>query len=274
MKNIQALFTLYFFWALTTTLSAQSTLNFQVDLNGEKSVDEVGLRGNIPPLSWNESLPMTDEDGDGIYTLSLEFPTAQAGDILEYKFLKDGIWERQDIDNRKVKLNGQTQILPKSKWQLYSDEFVQNKFIRSSFGKHIFIFSSGKKRGKTPKEITQEMIEFYNWQPSDWPSKPKDLLGNFQMNQTGNPGGYFEVLEDDPQKIKFIMGRYWRKWFDLFGANLGIDQNGLIQGVSKDDVDTYFTSWLEHYCQRNNNNWKLKIEEQGEEKWIVTISSE
>ena len=70
------------------------------------------------------------------------------------------------------------------------------------------------------------------------------------------------------------MGRYWRNWFELYGKDLGMDQAGLIQGVSKDDLETYYRTWIEYYCHKNDNNWKFQIEEQGESKWMVTISDE
>ena len=70
------------------------------------------------------------------------------------------------------------------------------------------------------------------------------------------------------------MGRYWIEWFDLYGSGLGMDENGIIQGVSKEDLETYYRTWIEHFCTKNNNNWKYKIEEKGESKWIVTITDE
>ena len=150
---------------LFSSLSAQNTLTFQVDLTAEESVDEVGLRGNLPPLLWDTSLPLTDNDGDGIYTASIEFSSARPGDTLEYKFLKDEIWERQDTGNHKVILTGQAQTLPISKWKLYSEEFLFERIKSLNFAKYIFIYSSGKKRGLSPKEIAQEVIDFYSWRP-------------------------------------------------------------------------------------------------------------
>lgn len=216
---------------------------------------------------------MTDPDGDGVYTVSIEFPSVEAGDTLEYKFLKDGAWERQDKGNRTIVMGG-AQLLPIAKWQLYTDEFLFERIKSLNFAKYIFIYSSGKKRGLSPEEIAREVIDFYSWNPHTWPSEPQQLFGALQRAQAGQQGGYFEVLEDRPGKVKFIMGRYWRNWFDLYGAGIGLDENGLIQGVSREDLETQYRSWLEHYCQKNGKNWKLQIKEQGESKWIVTISTE
>lgn len=259
---------------LIGNLFAQNTIKFQVDLTNEESVKEVGIRGGFNPLSWTENLIMDDIDNNGVYTVTVEFPDSLTGKTLEYKFLKDGIWERQDINNRKLELTGKKQTLPIDVWKIHSDDYLFNKMSRSYFGKFIFIFHSGKKQGKTPKEIVWEMIEYYTWNPSDWPSKPNDLLGRMKSGQEGHKGGYFEILEDKPNKIKFIMGRYWREWFDLYGAGLGMDENGIIKGVSKDDFETYYSTWIEYYCNKNDNNWKFQIVEQGESKWVVTISDE
>jgi hypothetical protein len=252
--------------------NSQNIIKFQVDLTDEKSVKEVGIRGGFEPLLWNENSIMNDNDNDGIYTLTLEFPDSLTGKTLEYKFLKNDIWERQDTENRKLELTGKEQTLSISKWKIHSDEYLFNKMSKSYFGKFIFIFHSGKKQGKTPKEIVLEMIDYYNPSPNNWPSKLTDLLEMTKSGQQGHKGGYFEILDNKPNKIKFVMGRYWREWFDLYGEDLGMDENGIIQGVSKDDLETYYITWMEYFCNKNNKNWKYEIEEQSELKWIVTIT--
>ncbi|WP_020539195.1 hypothetical protein [Lewinella cohaerens] len=272
MKNTKL--TIILFSIFIGNLHAQNQITFQVDLTNEESVKHVGVRGGLQPLSWSENSTMHDIDGDGIYTLTIEFPDSITEKTLEYKFLKDDIWERQDTDNRKLVLTGKEQIIPISKWKIHSDEYLFNNMSRSYFGKFIFIFHSGKKQGKTPKEIVLEMIEYYNWSPNNWPSKPNDLLEFMKSGQEGHKGGYFEVLEDEPNKIKCIIGRYWIEWFDLYGPGLGMDKNGIIQGVTKDDLETYYVTWIEHFCSKNDNNWKFQIVEQGESKWVVTISDE
>lgn len=272
MKNFK-LFIICIF-AFIGNLNAQNRITFQVDLTEDDSVKKVGIRGSFEPLFWNENSTMNDTDGDGIYDLTLEFPDSLTGKMLEYKFLKNGIWERQDMDNRKRQLIGTEQIIPVVKWQIHSDEYLFNKMSKSYFGKFIFIFHSAKKQGKTPKEIVLEMINYYNWNPNNWPLNPNDLIVVMKSGQEGHKGGYFELLEDKPNRIKFIMGRYWKKWFDLYGAGLGMDENGIIQGVSKDDFETYYTSWIEHFCTKNDKNWKFEIEEQNELRWIVTITDE
>ena len=274
MKAIKTLIILLPFLFCSIQVSAQNTIEFRVRLMEEEPAKEMGLRGGFAPLSWDKDIVLEDTDGDGVYRVQIEFPDSLSGKTLEYKFLKDGIWERQDIDNRKLELNGEKQILPVGKWQIHSDRYLFNKMSRSYFGKFIFIFHLGKKQGKNPKEIVWEMIEYYNWSPNNWPATPNDVLGGIKSGQDGHQGGYFEVLEDTPGKVKFIMGRYWLEWFDLYGPGLGMDKNGDIQGVSKDDLEIYYRTWFEYYCTKNNNNWELLIEEEGDSKWIVTFSDQ
>lgn len=95
------------------------------------------------------------------------------------------------------------------------------------------------------------------------------MLDIVEYGQEGHVGGHFEVLEQTPKKIKLKMGRYWRQWFDLYGDGFGMDDNGVIQGVSKDDLETYYGTWLEHFCA--HNDWQYDIEDQGEAMRVVTV---
>ncbi len=266
MKKVTPIALLIFLFV--SHLQAQNTITFQVDLTDEESVNKVGVRGGLQPLSWNENLIMTDNDSNGIYTLTVTFPDSLTGKVLEYKFLKDGIWERKDLNNRKIELTGKEQILPTDKWKIHSEDYLFNKMSRSYFGKFVFIFYSGKKQGKTPEEVVLELIEYYNWSP--WPDQLKDMFDIVQYGQEGHKGGYFEILEDKPNQIKFVMGRYWRVWFDLYGDGFGMDNKGVIKGVSKDDLETYYRTWIDHFC--NYNNWTYKIEDQSESRWVVTVT--
>ncbi|NNF57337.1 MAG: hypothetical protein HKN04_03765 [Rhodothermaceae bacterium] len=60
---------------------------------------EIGVRGDTAPLAWDRSLPLTDEDGDGIYATTLDFPDGTG--LVEYKAVvqaPDGelLWEPGD----------------------------------------------------------------------------------------------------------------------------------------------------------------------------------
>ena len=49
----------------------------------------VGLRGDAPPLAWDESFVLTDADGDLVYTGTVAF--VAAGEIAAYKVKVDGL---------------------------------------------------------------------------------------------------------------------------------------------------------------------------------------
>ncbi len=71
------------------SLGSDLKVTFFVDMNSVSlgSEDEVIIRGNISPLSGSvNSPPMTDEDGDGVYKLTLTFDFDNAGSQLIYRF--------------------------------------------------------------------------------------------------------------------------------------------------------------------------------------------
>ncbi|MEM7786126.1 MAG: S41 family peptidase [Bacteroidota bacterium] len=59
----------------------------------------LGVRGDTAPLAWDRSLPLSDDDGDGVYTATLDFPmgTGRVG----YKLVAEApgaevVWEPGD----------------------------------------------------------------------------------------------------------------------------------------------------------------------------------
>ncbi|MEO0557689.1 MAG: S41 family peptidase [Bacteroidota bacterium] len=58
----------------------------------------VGVRGDTAPLAWDRSAALTDEDGDGVYTATLDFPEGTG--TVAYKVVLDRAgeltWERGD----------------------------------------------------------------------------------------------------------------------------------------------------------------------------------
>lgn len=75
-----------------------NTVTFSADMNAVldrvRDKMQIGLRGSLPPLSWQASIPMEDKNRDGIYSATVSFPNAAENAILEYKFIYDDItWE-------------------------------------------------------------------------------------------------------------------------------------------------------------------------------------
>lgn len=79
----------------------EQIVNFEVDMRGNTNVEIVGVRGSIPPLSWNQDLELKDSNGDSIFTgsVTLHLPY----DFVELKFVKNGNqFELDNQPNRRV----------------------------------------------------------------------------------------------------------------------------------------------------------------------------
>lgn len=94
MKKILLLF--FFFIGASIGINAQTFVTFAVDLSNEAAVSEdgVSIAGNFQAAigadnDWAPGATMlSDEDGDGIYTLTVQLDTGQ----YEYKFLNGIEW--------------------------------------------------------------------------------------------------------------------------------------------------------------------------------------
>ncbi|MEM6648122.1 MAG: Ig-like domain-containing protein [Bacteroidota bacterium] len=68
------------------------TIRFRVDVTREIALGNirsglfVGVRGSLEPLSWDVTAPLSDSDGDGVFTGTISF-TQVPGTVLEYKFV-------------------------------------------------------------------------------------------------------------------------------------------------------------------------------------------
>ena len=77
------------------------TITFSVDMNGIENVANVGIRGDFTDQRWTQTVFLTDEDGDGIYSVTLSQKTAIYG--IEFKFVNQGSdYELRDQENREI----------------------------------------------------------------------------------------------------------------------------------------------------------------------------
>ena len=77
----------------------EKTIHFTVNSYPTEVGRAIGIRGDIQPLSWQETTLLTDEDGDGIYEAVLTFDTAS--NQLNFKFVDgDDSFELQGQNNR------------------------------------------------------------------------------------------------------------------------------------------------------------------------------
>jgi len=78
------------------------TVTFKLDMNAIHNVSNVGIRGQFTNPPWEVTVPMTDENKDGIYETTVSDKTAQ--NSVEFKFVNQGDeYELKDKDNRVIK---------------------------------------------------------------------------------------------------------------------------------------------------------------------------
>lgn len=84
-------------------------VTFTVDMRQAPPFEQVGIRGNLPPLSWEAAIPLADTDGDSLFSVSLELETGQS--ILFFKFEADGSYELCGKPNRELRFRYEPEIL-------------------------------------------------------------------------------------------------------------------------------------------------------------------
>ena len=78
--------------------SSSNSVTFNVDMNNETINGNVYLIGNFQLFPWSTSiLPtvMTDDDGDGIYSVTVDTGIF-SDDLIEYKFVNGAIVETDE----------------------------------------------------------------------------------------------------------------------------------------------------------------------------------
>lgn len=77
------------------------TVTFSVDMKEIENVTSVGIKGDFTDHAWRQTIPLTDEDGDGIYEITFNRETAAYG--IEFKFVKnENQIELEGQDNREL----------------------------------------------------------------------------------------------------------------------------------------------------------------------------
>lgn len=99
----------------------QKTITFNLDMRGLENPTNVGVRGNFTIKPWRETVFLTDDDNDGIYTISLSRETAGYG--IEFKFVnKENIYELVGKDNREIVFEYKPETI------VYSTKFNEEVF--------------------------------------------------------------------------------------------------------------------------------------------------
>jgi len=115
--------------------STNREIHFQVDMRTADVKDKstIGIRGNIPPLNWEKTYLLSDENQDGIYEGTINFETDAT--ILEFKFIHDdAVWELATETNRVIDLAQKEIKLPTYIWN-ESLPFTQTEIVEMSISK-------------------------------------------------------------------------------------------------------------------------------------------
>lgn len=156
-------------------------VKFSIDIRHElgriKNLATVGIRGNVPPLSWDQTYPMTDPDHDGIYEATI---TLTGRSPLEYKYHYDNaVWEsgnnhRLDFAQTTT-VNDQWSIAPELK-QLYQEVLAADSLL--------FEAGYNKQNISLVGEVFDQELEFYHDRTglTNYAQNIKTLGENFGRN--------------------------------------------------------------------------------------------
>ncbi|MEO1485261.1 MAG: hypothetical protein AAFU57_05920 [Bacteroidota bacterium] len=85
------------------------TVTFKVDATGLEGEKAIGIRGNFTPNAWEDVVPLTDEDRDGIYEIELSQKTAAS--TVEFKFVNGETTELEGKENRTIQFEYREETL-------------------------------------------------------------------------------------------------------------------------------------------------------------------
>lgn len=245
---------------------------FKVDMS-KAEVDDpatVGIRGSEAPLSWTETYPMKGPDKNGMYTASIPFENMGYGTRVQYKYYHDdNKWDNDkygEWGNRTATLCCKKQKLPIDTWDHLDQFSFESRLLSASWGSFmnfIFVIGNAKKRGLTMKETAMENVNFWEW-PIPENNTPEAFIIMDEQNQARTPFGYFEIIEESPEKVEYIINKDWEiqayKW----------SEDGVVKGVSAAEV-TSMIQFLYHYYVEQNG-WAISFAEEEDHKMRIMIT--
>ncbi|KAB8153569.1 hypothetical protein EZY14_010060 [Kordia sp. TARA_039_SRF] len=88
----------------------EKSITFKVDMNAIDNAQNVGMKGNFTNPSWQKMIPLTDENNDGIYEVTIRRKTAS--NAIQFKFVNQNEhYELRDQPNRSLKLEYKPQTI-------------------------------------------------------------------------------------------------------------------------------------------------------------------
>lgn len=253
-------------------------VTFKVDMTSEE-IKEVGIRGNISPLSENKDYPLLDENGDGIYEVTVTFKTSTKN--LRFKFTNGESTELQGSDNRILWF----------KTEPINAEYVYNEYIYHS-PERIDELNYSANQIKEDVAVLSEIIQYihpniYRYIDSVSLKKEFETLENV-INQNPNITTVYKEVSRFLAKIK-CSHTFTNPWnqgpdvkrglffqpdkipftFQRIGKRIFIDKNASenellktgwevdsINGTSTDEVLDRLTA----YVTSDGNNYEKKLE--------------
>ncbi|RMB58510.1 hypothetical protein EAX61_09390 [Dokdonia sinensis] len=77
-------------------------VTFRIDMTAVMPLGNVGLKGQFTSPSWEQEIPLTDDDKDGVYEVTISKETAQ--NTAEFKFIHNGEYELENQKNRQIQM--------------------------------------------------------------------------------------------------------------------------------------------------------------------------
>jgi hypothetical protein len=267
-----ALFFAVLMYSVDFNLSAQIVMTFQVDLrdvNIEPGT-EIGLRGDMPPLTWDKSLLMEDPEKDSIYSVKVIFNEGKPGDRVMYKYMVGETWDNDrygPYGNRIATLSNCSQVLPVDKWdalESFALEFLLQDAVESEIYPWIYLISNAKTNGLSAEEVVIRYTGF--WEDGyDWLQDPHTLMVMAEFQQAKFMHGYFEVIENTPGRAVFKVKNNWAEFVEIRG------EKGRMMGVTGKDLTDVNKTWYSIVCKEKG--WKFDWEEDGMFA-VITIAVE
>jgi hypothetical protein len=96
------------------------TILFSIDASSLTNKDYFGIRGSALPLSWENTYPLIDDNGDGVFEAKISFAKSDRMQVLEYKFVHRNnpvIWELEGA-NRLLVFDRDRLLVDNLKWNV------------------------------------------------------------------------------------------------------------------------------------------------------------
>jgi hypothetical protein len=193
------------------TFSQSKSVVFSVNINGQdiNEGDKVGVRGSFAPLDWDKSILMSDDDGDGIYTVKIDFEDEPFHGMITYKFIIENedeeIEDRWDLDrfgpegNRWVELKAGVEYAALALFDEFDDKqrwLISEMHAMWTLGEEVLYLNE---QGVSCQEIGKRFSEDGDW---EWVNSAYDFWRGYEWASQSYPLFKFEVLEGNEDLVR------------------------------------------------------------------------